>query len=306
MNDQAEEAVEETVVEEAAEDVYSDDKVTDSVDEQNDIDADNSEEHDGPSDDDGEPEIEEELEEVDINGKSYRIPKDLKSNIMMQQDYTRKTQEVAEQRKALESEQGRIRNIEASQQQHFKTYAEIASIDAQLAEYKEVDWNAAYKENPQLAQQHQFRHGQLEKERSEKENTLKEQESQALNEQQGRTAQQLEESQRRLASEIKGWSGDTAKNVASKASELGFTKDFLHALNTGVFPDAVPMIKALHKAAEYDKMVSSAKKIQKTQPIDIKPTKRVKGGNSSSRKDIYSPNLSAAERINLYKKASKK
>ena len=293
MNDQAEEAVEETV-----EDVYSDDQVTDSVDDQNDIDADDSEEDDS--------EIEEELEEVDINGKSYRIPKDLKSNIMMQQDYTRKTQEVAEQRKALESEQGRIRNIEASQQKHFKTYAEITSIDAQLAEYKEVDWNAAYTENPQLAQQHQFRHGQLEKERSEKENTLKEQESQALNEQQGRTAQQLEQSQRRLASEIKGWSGDTAKNVASKASELGFTKDFLHALNTGVFPDSVPMIKALHKAAEYDKMVSSAKKIQKTQPIDIKPTKRVKGGNSSSRKDIYSPNLSAAERINLYKKASKK
>ena len=298
MNDQAEEAVEET-----EEYVYSDDESTDDVDEQNDIDADDSEEDD-LSDEDGE--IEEEFEEVDINGKSYRIPKDLKSNIMMQQDYTRKTQEVAEQRKALESEQGRIRNIEASQRQHFKTYAEITSIDAQLAEYKEVDWNAAYNENPQLAQQHQFRHGQLEKERSEKENTLREQESQALNEQHSRIAQQLEQSQRRLASEIKGWSGDTAKNVASKASELGFTKDFLHALNSGVFPDAVPMIKALHKAAEYDKMVSSAKKIQKNQPIDIKPTGRVKGGNSSVRKDIYSPNLSAAERISLYKKASKK
>jgi hypothetical protein len=298
MNDQAEEAVEET-----EEYVYSDDESTDDVDEQNDIDADDSEEDD-LSDDDSE--IEEEFEEVDINGKSYRIPKDLKSNIMMQQDYTRKTQEVAEQRKALESEQGRIRNIEASQRQHFKTYAEITSIDAQLAEYKEVDWNAAYNENPQLAQQHQFRHGQLEKERSEKENTLREQESQALNEQHSRIAQQLEQSQRRLASEIKGWSGDTAKNVASKASELGFTKDFLHALNSGVFPDAVPMIKALHKAAEYDKMVSSAKKIQKNQPIDIKPTRRVKGGNSSVRKDIYSPNLSAAERISLYKKASKK
>jgi hypothetical protein len=298
MNDQAEEAVEET-----EEYVYSDDESTDDVDEQNDIDADDSEEDD-LSDDDSE--IEEEFEEVDINGKSYRIPKDLKSNIMMQQDYTRKTQEVAEQRKALESEQGRIRNIEASQRQHFKTYAEITSIDAQLAEYKEVDWNAAYNENPQLAQQHQFRHGQLEKERSEKENTLRKQESQVLNEQHSRIAQQLEQSQRRLASEIKGWSGDTAKNVASKASELGFTKDFLHALNSGVFPDAVPMIKALHKAAEYDKMVSSAKKIQKNQPIDIKPTRRVKGGNSSVRKDIYSPNLSAAERISLYKKASKK
>src|SRR5215216_3195421 len=45
-----------------------------------------------------------EFEDVDFAGKQYRLPKELKSALMMQADYTRKTQDVAEQRKALEGE----------------------------------------------------------------------------------------------------------------------------------------------------------------------------------------------------------
>src|SRR5215204_3179929 len=47
----------------------------------------------------------EELEEIERNGKKYKIPTALKSELLMQQDYTRKTQEVAEQRRAIEAEQ---------------------------------------------------------------------------------------------------------------------------------------------------------------------------------------------------------
>ena len=39
-------------------------------------------------------------EEVEHEGQKYRIPKALKSALMMNADYTRKTQEVAEQRPA--------------------------------------------------------------------------------------------------------------------------------------------------------------------------------------------------------------
>ena len=53
-------------------------------------------------DDPGEPEVEDELqpedddsEEIDWNGKKFKGPKGLKDGLMMQADYTRKTQEVA-------------------------------------------------------------------------------------------------------------------------------------------------------------------------------------------------------------------
>jgi len=44
------------------------------------------------------------VEEVEIDGKKYRVDPELKPYILRQQDYTKKTQEVAEQRKAIEAE----------------------------------------------------------------------------------------------------------------------------------------------------------------------------------------------------------
>jgi hypothetical protein len=44
------------------------------------------------------------LEEVEYEGKKFKIPAELKPALLRQQDYTRKTQEVAEQRKAVEAQ----------------------------------------------------------------------------------------------------------------------------------------------------------------------------------------------------------
>src|SRR5215204_4003947 len=50
----------------------------------------------------------EEFEEVERAGKKYRIPAALKGELMMQSDYTKKTQEVSETRKALEAREAEI------------------------------------------------------------------------------------------------------------------------------------------------------------------------------------------------------
>lgn len=52
-------------------------------------------------------EEEEEFEEVERNGKTYKVPKALKAELLMQADYTRKTQELAEARKAWEAERSK-------------------------------------------------------------------------------------------------------------------------------------------------------------------------------------------------------
>lgn len=43
------------------------------------------------------------LETVEVDGKTYKIPSDLKPYILRQQDYTKKTQRVAEQQRQVES-----------------------------------------------------------------------------------------------------------------------------------------------------------------------------------------------------------
>ena len=40
-------------------------------------------------------------EEVEYEGKTYKVPKELKGALMKNADYTQKTQEVAEQRKSV-------------------------------------------------------------------------------------------------------------------------------------------------------------------------------------------------------------
>lgn len=54
--------------------------------------------------DEDHPEVEEEeYDEVERGGKTYKVPKALKAELLMQADYTRKTQELADQRKAIEA-----------------------------------------------------------------------------------------------------------------------------------------------------------------------------------------------------------
>ena len=50
---------------------------------------------------DDEPDAE--LEEIEHDGKKHKVPKELKDSFLRQQDYTRKTQEVAEARKTVET-----------------------------------------------------------------------------------------------------------------------------------------------------------------------------------------------------------
>jgi hypothetical protein len=56
---------------------------------------------------DAPPEVEtsdDDSEEVDYEGEKYKLPKKLKDALLRQQDYTQKTQQVAEQRRAIEAQ----------------------------------------------------------------------------------------------------------------------------------------------------------------------------------------------------------
>ena len=70
-----------------------------------------------------EPE-EDDSEEVDIDGKSYKVPKELKDMVLMHKDYTQKTQAVAEQRKAYEEKAQNLEQRERVMAQTFEKAVE--------------------------------------------------------------------------------------------------------------------------------------------------------------------------------------
>lgn len=82
-----------------------------------------------------------EEEEVEYEGQKFKLPKPLKSALMMQADYTRKTQELAEQRKALDTE--RVQHA-TTQREHLKELGKLAMLDEQLEQYAKFNWSAAY------------------------------------------------------------------------------------------------------------------------------------------------------------------
>jgi hypothetical protein len=91
-----------------------------------------------------------EFEEVEHDGAKHKIPKALKPLLMMQADYTKKTQEAAEARKALETERSTWQAQQVEQAAALEALKEdigkVQTLKAQVAAFKDVDWAAAYQE----------------------------------------------------------------------------------------------------------------------------------------------------------------
>src|SRR4051812_16462419 len=74
--------------------------------------------------------------EVQYGGKSYLLPPELKDALLRQADYTRKTQEVAQARKALEAAQAEHHQGVAHARAHIQDAARIVALNDQLAQLR--------------------------------------------------------------------------------------------------------------------------------------------------------------------------
>ena len=179
---------------------------------------------------DGEVLEPEELEEFEYEpGKKHRAPKAVKDGWLRQADYTRKTQEVAEHRKALETERQSFSQQAEGMQRHIETVADLRALDRQLKEYENVDWERAWRENPVEAGAAQSRLQAMERQRQTLVGTIQQGEQARTREAQQATAKRIEET-RQSAQKIKGWSPQLDAEITNHAiQELGFTAEELQA-----------------------------------------------------------------------------
>ena len=108
-------------------------------------------------DDEGadESEAEEEvLYAVNVNGEEHEIPLDeLLKGYSRQSDYTRKTQELSEQRKSIEANQNKwnaeIQQIQTERQQYVSALQNVIENSmGNLDQFSTVDWNTLKNDNP--------------------------------------------------------------------------------------------------------------------------------------------------------------
>lgn len=107
----------------------------------------------------------EEDEELDIDGKPLKVPKSiaeaLKARMMMQADYTQKTQAVAEQRREYEQQRQAFEVEAQTRQQLFQEEAQLHNVRERLGQFQNVNWQQLAQENPQHAVALQAEYTQL-------------------------------------------------------------------------------------------------------------------------------------------------
>lgn len=249
---------------------------------------DSTDEDQDEPDEDSEEEETVEYVEVEYDGEKYELPPQLKDALLRQSDYTKKTQEVAESRKAFEIEQQAFQQRVQLQQQHLEGYAQVAALDQQIAQFDGINWQAAIDEDPVEAMKLNQRLTDLKDAKSQAETQLNESQQKALADQQEHLAKAAEKGREVLANEIEGWSPEMAKSLYSYAVESGIPEQQAASV---VDP---AQVKLLHKAFMFDQLQKKAQ--QKPKPKPVKPITKVKGKNPVS-KDLIkdADNMSADE-----------
>lgn len=211
------------------------------------------EEQDEPEEESEEPD----LAEVEIDGKTYQLPAELKDKVMLQADYTRKTQELSEQRKQVEAEYERVQQLQNIQQQNLEGVANLLLIDKQLEQGQLIDWNALYDSDPAEFVRQKEHYRDLQGARQELSKQLSETQQYISAEQQAKLNQAQEYARKELESSLK-WDGKKATDASEYIKGYigkGITETDFAALNQGAF-GPVPIIWA-YKAMQFDKLQAS-------------------------------------------------
>jgi hypothetical protein len=132
-------------------------------------------------------EKEEELYDVKINGINHKVNlENLKKGYSLEKDYTRKTMDLSNQRKEVESLQGDLKKeLEAVKSSRNQYATQLDHLSKQLQQEEKIDWDTLYRDDPaeyvkkkadsdkrkealQLAQQEQVRIHQEQRSEQEK------------------------------------------------------------------------------------------------------------------------------------------
>lgn len=223
------------------------------------------------------------VEEVEYEGKRYRVPKELKEALLRHADYTRKTQEVAETRKSIEAERQKIAQQAQLHEATLQHRAEVLSIDQQIAQYNGVNWNELSDSDPALAQKLYFQYQGLQTKRNEALQQMTLAQQQVLQSQQQEAAKRLQEGREALAREITGWA-EKEDDVVRYAMANGYSLD-----DVKIAVADKRMAKTIWKAFMFDQMQKSAQAKPKAAPAQPVTTVKAKSAPAAKDPDKMSP-----------------
>lgn len=243
----------------------------------------NPEELDSEQSEGEDEELEEDLDGVKVRGKKELLEK-LKAERLMQADYTRKTQEVAEERKAIAAAK---EAVELEKRVHFENMQEVATIRAiemQLQNFAQINWQQLADSDPVQAMKLDRQMRDLQSQREQLSASVAQRHQQFTQKQQQEAARQMEEARRVLQRDIPGWGEELAGKLRSYALANGYTQQEIDSIRSPA------MVRSLYR--EYQ-MAEAKKQATKRTPAPAAPVTRV--SNASKNKAVVDPDKLSPE-----------
>lgn len=224
-------------------------------------------------------------------GEAIEAPlAELKSGYLRQQDYTHKTQALAEERKQAETA---VAQQFQQAQQLTRDQAKLMQLQEDLGAYQKADWNALYAQDPTEAGRLQAQWRQAEAQARELAGGIQSASQQLQQTQAQRVQQATQEAMQALQREIPGFGAETVKAARETALAHGFSEAELAGIT-----DA-RTFKVLHEAAQWRAL--QAKKPAVQNKVAAAPPKATKPGSAtqpSTRKEAAFKQMQSRRDVN--------
>lgn len=193
--------------------------------------------------------------EVEIDGEVFLMPKKIADSIERHADYTRKTQDLAEMRRAVSAEREAATLEKAFTDAVRQEQQELAALEAAIAQFKQLNWSAVEDTAQLLQLRTQFdtlrdRHADITKsigeKRSEFDKKIKQAQSEAVI-----------SSRKVVESKIKGFDDGKRQELFAYLLTEGYTRDELDRLMDP------RLVVSFWKARQWDNLQASAPSINK-------------------------------------------
>lgn len=216
------------------------------------------------------------LVEAEFEGKSYKVPQELKDALLRQADYTRKTQEVAEQRKAVEERQAALEQQQNLMATQFEKAVQLRGMQEKLQQFEALDWNAISEQDPSQAMKLNVAYQKLQREAQQAAYELNQSQAQQQQLTVQQRQQKLQEAQQELFKYIPNFNAEVAEKIRKTAHEYGVSDQEINSIvdprQIRILHDAMQWRAMQAKKPETLKKVTEAPRVVKPQAARPKPT----------------------------------
>lgn len=225
---------------------------------------DEGEEEEDQDDGDGDDADELELDEFEYEGKTFKVPSEVKSKLArldsMDADYTQKSQANAEVKRELLQQRETLQQQAQIQQALAADYADLHSVGKDLAQYQNVNWDQYEAQNPQDAQQHWRRYQQLKEAYQQKAGVIQQKQHQATQAIQRQEAERYQKFQNALVEKFSDWSDQVGTELTQFVGRYNIQPDDVSRIREVGYVELIRDAKAYHDLkAKLDSQQAKAK-----------------------------------------------